>query len=140
MKKYTIFAAFCLLILHSGCQKDPENQIFVSEAQIANFVAGNISRDAKGLFSELDAATFWVQRGLSDAAPCNYVKDSTFSQSNPTAALYTYSFAQSYHTDIQCTNAIPVLVHFGLTHNGLWDTAKAKAKAANSHISPVAVS
>lgn len=128
MQKIIPLLGLCFVMMHSSCKKDPVNQIIIEESQVAGLVAGTIARDAKGLFSELDVAAYWTQRGLAAVNMCEYVRDSTFSTTNPSGSLLTYSFAQTLHTDVQCTNNLsPNLVHFNLTHNGLWETAKTKA-------------
>jgi hypothetical protein len=121
-----------LVFTFGGCKKDPENQIFITEDNVAAYVAGNIARDMRGLISETEDAARWASRGVNDASACSYVKDSTFSQNSATGSTPSFSFAQSYHTDIQCTGTIPTVVHFSLTHNGLWEASAAKANGNGS--------
>lgn len=126
MKKTILFLSFCISIAVSSCKKDPENQIFIIEENVVGYIVGNIARNTKGLISETEAAAVWSSRALNDTNVCNYVNDSTFSHANVANVMPTFSFAQSYHTDVPCSGGVPTIVHFSLTHNGLWETGVSK--------------
>jgi hypothetical protein len=128
MKKIIFLFSLGAIIATSGCKKDPENQVFITESNLTAYIGGCVARDAKGLFTQIDDATTWTLRGINASNACTYVKDSTFSVSSPSTSAYTYSFASGYHTDIQCntTPPAPNLVHFSFTHNGVWQNALAK--------------
>jgi hypothetical protein len=122
----TILSVGCLLISFSACKKDPVNQVIITDENVMETVAGSLARDSRGLMTQIDDAARWTQKGLNSAAPCTYVKDSTFSVTHTTGSDYTYSFAFKYHTDIQCTNNQPTVVHFSTIPNGSWENTRSR--------------
>ena len=132
---FLLLVATSLLIISvtvGSCKKDPENQVIITEDNVAAFIAGNLARDMRGLVSETEDGARWVAQGLGSPNVCSFVKDSTFSQNSATGSTPSFSFAQSYHTDMQCNTNVPTLAHFSLTHNGLWEAAAAKANGNGS--------
>ncbi len=111
---------FSLITALTSCFKEPEPipTVLVTEAHVADMLAGTFCRNSEGLFAETKDMAGIVNRGLLRTPLCDATFDSTFSKTSPAAAPYTYSYALRYHYDIRCANLLPTYTAFSITRNG----------------------
>jgi hypothetical protein len=129
MRLHHIFPIFCLtaitIFASTGCIKDTV-PVVVSDDEAAAMVAGSVCRDVQGLFTEVKEAAARTNSAIANLNACNFSKDTSFSRSQ-LVSLPSYSYTLRYNYYVQCSNFLPSIVNFSVTHNGNYETLRLKS-------------
>ena len=116
-----ICLAAMTVVTQTRCGKDPVAPVTVADEEAAAMVAGSLCRDTQGLTTELKDAAQRTSTATLSTGACSFTKDTSFTRSQ-LVSLPSYSYTLRYNYSVQCSNFLPSLVNFSVTHNGNYET------------------